>query len=66
MPLIPAAGTSEPDNLALFYHSQQTSTLAGHITGPIPGNEQEIISTIKTIRNNKFQNETKHDHWSTK
>jgi len=48
---IPQRELSEPDNLARFHHTQQTSTcLAGLTTGPLPGIEQQIISTIKTIR----------------
>jgi hypothetical protein len=34
----------------VFHYTQQTSTTTGLTTGPIPGVEQQIISTIKTIR----------------
>jgi hypothetical protein len=48
---IPQRELPEPDNLARFHHTQQTSTcLAGLATGRLPGIEQQIISTIKTIR----------------
>ena len=41
----------EPDNLARFNHTQQRFNLiTGLNTGPFPGIEQQIISTIKTIR----------------
>jgi hypothetical protein len=54
---VPAAGFNpqrelpEPGNLARFHHTQQTfQPVTGLTTGPFPGIEQQIISTIKTIR----------------
>jgi hypothetical protein len=39
-------------HLARFHHTQQNVNLCltGLITGPFPGIEQQIISSIKTIR----------------
>ena len=49
--MFPQRELSEPGNLARFNHTLQTSTcFTGLTTGPLPGDEHEIISTIKTIR----------------
>jgi hypothetical protein len=49
--LRPQHEPQEPDNLARFNHTQQRFNLiTGLNTGPFPGIEEKIISTIKTIR----------------
>jgi hypothetical protein len=49
--LRPLQELSEPDYLARFHHTQtHGQPLTGLTTGPIPGIEEPIISTIKTIR----------------
>jgi hypothetical protein len=48
--LIPLRELPEPDNLARFQHTQATSTIYWSHHRTNPGNEQQIISGIKTIR----------------